>query len=59
MNTEKIIASFSCVQCKKGKFLILQIENELNIVCTNCAYITNIEETWEQLKQAKKELEKK
>ncbi len=54
---EKLIASISCSECKSAKFLIIQIENDLHLICIECGYISNVQETIvNQLKNAKKEL---
>jgi Zn ribbon nucleic-acid-binding protein len=55
----KLIASFNCYHCGCGQFLIIQIENDLNMVCVKCAYICELQNIIEQLKNATKELGEK
>jgi len=51
-----LVASINCAQCENATFLLLQIENDFHIVCTQCGYICILQDSINQLKAVKQEL---
>ena len=51
-----LIATFSCAECNNANMIIVQIDNDLHILCSSCGNICNFQEAVNQLEAAKKEL---
>ena len=43
--SDLLVASINCQQCENAKFLVVQIENDLHLICVKCGYIANVQDT--------------
>jgi len=56
MKQKDFIATIQCAKCEYANFILVQVNNKIHIICSECGYPCEFDDQIKQLKTARSEL---